>query len=157
MVQSSLFDLSLLLVEMVVGLSGDALIVHLVLPVVRQQRPDCPGILVGQRHRCDVFVAPRHHFVDPAAAVSALARVMNDDACAVNQERSQVGVAALADAQQVLLAPAGVLPGHQAQPGGHLPARRRCEGRFSCHSHKETDVHPLHLAAGLTLGGALAK
>jgi len=47
---------------------------------------------------------------------------MDDDACAVNQEGSQVRVAAFADAQQVLLAATGVLPGHQTQPGCHLPA-----------------------------------
>ena len=79
------------------SLRCDTLMVGLILPVMRQQRPDSSGILVGQRHRRNVLVAPRYHFVDPAGTVSALASVMDDDACAVNQEGSQVRVAALAD------------------------------------------------------------
>ena len=38
----------------------------------------------------------------------------------MDQQRAQIGVAALADAKQSRLAAAGRLPGHQAQPGGKL-------------------------------------
>jgi len=41
---------------------------------------------------------------------------------ALDQQRTQVGVATLADAQQVLFTTAGMLLGHQAQPGRNLSA-----------------------------------
>ena len=52
MVQASLFDLSLLWVETVGGLRGSILMVGLIRPVVRQQRPDGAGMLVGQHYCC---------------------------------------------------------------------------------------------------------
>src|SRR5215467_5300164 len=41
---------------------------------------------------------------------------------AVDQHASQIDVAALADAQQLLFASSGVLPGYDAQPGGEVPS-----------------------------------
>ena len=38
------------------------------------------------------------------------------------QQRAQVGIAATGDGTEPVLAAAGVLAGHQAEPGGQLPA-----------------------------------
>src|SRR4029077_17464983 len=60
---------------------------------------------------------------EPDVGVDRLAlRRQDRRARSVDQQGSQVHVAALADAQQLRLASAGVLPGHQSQPGGQLPA-----------------------------------
>ena len=45
----------------------------------------------------------------------------------MNQDLAQVAVAPLADAEQLRLASGGILPWHNAQPGGELPAlAERC-------------------------------
>ena len=92
-----------------------------------QQRPDNARILVGQRHRCHIFISALEYATEPAAGLGPLelspfALPVNHRTRPVDQQGSEVADTAFADAQQVLLAPAGVLPGHQAQPGGDLPA-----------------------------------
>jgi len=51
---------------------------------------------------------------------------INDGSGSVDQQRSQIGVAALANAQKPALAAAGVLPWNQSQPGGELPPVLKC-------------------------------
>ena len=43
----------------------------------------------------------------------------------VDQHATQINVAALADAEQLLLAPGGVLPWHDSQPSGEVRPRRK--------------------------------
>ena len=45
---------------------------------------------------------------------------LHHGSCAMDEQGSQIGVPPLADAQQVLLAAAGVLPGHQPEPSRQL-------------------------------------
>ena len=68
---------------------------------MRQQRPNDPGVLVGQRHRGHVFVAPRDDRTNPAAGIGPLAYAVDDRPRAMDQQRSQVGIASLAHAEQV--------------------------------------------------------
>lgn len=58
----------------------------------------------------------------------------------MNQQGSHLGVPALANAQQVLLAAAGVLSGHQAQPGGDRSAIVKALGVSNgCHQRAGGD------------------
>ena len=90
-----------------------------------QQGPYDAGILVSQSYRSHVLVAPLDHCVNPGARfiwLGFLPRPVDHRTRPVNQKGSEIRVPALTDAQQVLLAPAGVLAGHQTQPGRDLSA-----------------------------------
>ena len=78
------------------------------------QRPHNARVLVGQRHRSHVLVAPRKDASDPTAGVRlcSLALPVNHRTCTVDQQGAQVGVTPFADPQQVLLTPTGMLARH---------------------------------------------
>jgi hypothetical protein len=65
-------------------------------------------------------VAPANDLGEPGRGISLALGHADDGAGAVNQQRSQVAVPTLADAEQQVFAAAGVLPRYQAQPGGQL-------------------------------------
>ena len=98
-------------------------VIGLVVPAVRQQRPGDSCILVGERHSSHVLVSPAH---DPGQPTAGMLRFPfghpNHRSRPVNQQVAQIGVAPLADAEQRLLAAAGMLPRHQSQPSRQLPA-----------------------------------
>ena len=76
-------------------------VASLVLPVMGQQCPDYSRILVGQRDRSHILVAPVDHGVNSAARFIQLALLpstVDDRTRPVNQKGSQVRVTALADA-----------------------------------------------------------
>ena len=75
---------------------------------MRQQRPNDARVFVGQRDRRHILVAPLGQRLDPGARIGLVLRVKDHGPRAVYQQRSQVGIAPLADAQQVLLAATGV-------------------------------------------------
>ena len=90
-----------------------------------QQRPDNSSILVRQRHGRDVLVATPQHLAGPAtrwAVVWLAIGYLHHGSRAMNEQGSQIGIPPLADTQQVLFAAAGVLPGHQPEPGRQLTA-----------------------------------
>jgi hypothetical protein len=93
---------------------------------MHQERPNGAGILVRQRDCRHILVASAHEFRQPAFCQVRLVLSDSDHRSGtMNQQGSQVGIPAFADAQQGGLAAAGVLLGHQAQPGGQLPAIRK--------------------------------
>src|SRR5271163_18452 len=83
--------------------------------LVGNQRPNYTCVLVGE---CDAGLCcsqPLLFVHDPEAALVDLALGSIDDRPGpVDQQGAQVGIAALADAEQPTLAAAGVLPGNQA-------------------------------------------
>lgn len=91
-----------------------------ILPIACQQCPDRPRHLVGQRHR--------HHILRPAFAKlldpgTRFLRVRQHCSGPMNQQRAQIRVPALADAQQ-LDAPAGArLLGYQPKLRGKFTTR----------------------------------
>lgn len=104
------------------GASCRSCVVRIVLPVMRQERPDRARVLVGQRHRRHVLVASRQQLGKPRIGIRFAFGCSQRRPRAVDEQRAQVGIAALADAQKRRLAAGGVLPGHDAQPGRQLPA-----------------------------------
>ena len=125
---------------------------------MRQQGPHDPGILVGQRDRRHIQVAPLEQPAQPVVGLVRLALGGVDHrARPVNQQRAQVGVATLAHAQQRGLAAARMLARHQAQPGRHLaPAGEVLCVAYAGHQRAGRDrADPrdlLELSAGLVLG-----
>ena len=88
---------------------------------MREQRPDPPRIFVGQGHH--IWVSSMEQLSEPVSRMIRWALGDVDDrARAVNEQRPQIGIAALANAQQRGLAAAGMLLGNQSQPGRQLPA-----------------------------------
>lgn len=86
-----------------------------------QHRPGEPCVLVGHCHRRDVVVSPSHELAKPRTGpITARPGQLHQRAATVDQQRSQVHVPSLADAQQHVLAPAGVLMRHQPDPGSEL-------------------------------------
>ena len=83
-----------------------------------QQRPDRSNVLVGQRHRCHVGVAAAEQSSQPDVGVDGLALGRQDRrAGTMDEQRSQVDIAAFADAKERRLAAAGMLPRYQPEPG----------------------------------------
>src|SRR6266568_9452176 len=64
-----------------------------------------------------------------------------------NQHATQIDVATLADAEQLLLAPGGVLPWHHANPGGEVasPAKGSpvADGGHGCGGDQRTETGDL--------------
>ena len=66
--------------------------------------------LVGQRHTGDVVVGTRCKLCQPRTqAGRLLLSELQDGSCTLYEQSSQIGVPALADAEQLLLASGGVL------------------------------------------------
>ncbi len=97
-------------------------VIRFVRPIVRQQRPDRPGILVGQSNRRHVLVASCQQLAQPRIGLRLSLCHPDDGPGPVDQQRAQIRVAALADAQQRRLAAGGMLLRHNAQPRSQLPA-----------------------------------
>lgn len=90
---------------------------------MHQHRPDNPGILVRQRHSRDVFVATQQHLAGPStrrAVIRLAISYQHHSTRTMNEQGSQIGIPTLADAQEVLLTAAGMLPGYQPKPGSQL-------------------------------------
>lgn len=88
-----------------------------------QHRPDHPRILVGDRDYRPVRAATLFHGIDPCAeAVGLVLGSPDDGAGAMDQERAQVLIAALADAHQDASVAARVLSRHESQPGSEMTA-----------------------------------
>jgi hypothetical protein len=105
-------------------------------PTMRQQRPNDPCVLIRQRDRGDIGVAPCGQTRQPAVSVLDMADVMPQNrARPMYQQRARVCVAALADAQEACVSTARVLARHQSHPRRELPtilkrpriANTRCE------------------------------
>ena len=60
----------------------------------------------------------------PASAETGrlLLSTLQDGTCALHKQLSQISVAALADAEKLLLASGRILSGHQPEPGGEASA-----------------------------------
>ena len=89
-------------------------------PLVCEECPHNPGCLVRQRYRSHILVASRDDLDRPALRFGTLCGAVDHGAGAVDQQRSQVCIAALAHAQQRWLATARVLTRHHAEPGREL-------------------------------------
>ena len=99
----------------------------------------------GQCDGGDVLAAALAQLLDPTAlGVVSFWSVAHCRAGAVYQQRSEVDIAALADAKQPVLAPGGILLGHQAEPRGALAAvlelRRMSDGRHECRGGERADA-----------------
>jgi hypothetical protein len=91
--------------------------------VAGEHGPDDPRVLVRQRYSHDVRMPPFAHPAEPKASLVLLAmRLAEHGPCAVDHERAQVAVAALADAEQPGAAASRSLPRHEPQPCRELPA-----------------------------------
>jgi len=67
--------------------------------------PGDAGQFVGQGHGDDIVVAPHRQLAEPRTQARGLFRaVLQDCACALDEEFSQVGVPTFADPEQLLLA-----------------------------------------------------
>jgi hypothetical protein len=100
------------------------------------QCPEDAGVFGRQCHGGDVLTAALAQLLDPTALrIVSLWRMAHCRACAVHQQRSEVDIAAFTDAKQPVLAPGGILFGHQAQPGGALTAILELGGM--CHGGHE--------------------
>ena len=84
-----------------------------------QHRPDRSCHLVGRDHHHIGWPALTQ-FIHPRARLLGMCQHRTGT---VDEQCSQVGVAALADAQQPRLATRAGLLGHQSHPGGKLPPR----------------------------------
>ena len=88
-----------------------------------QHGPSDARELVGQRHHRDIGVTPREQGRDPAAeAVRFTLDPPRHATGAMDQQVAQIGVAALADAEQPVMAAGGMLAGYQAEEGRQAPA-----------------------------------
>src|SRR5438067_3355371 len=80
----------------------------------------CPGNarhLVGQGHCSNVRRAPQQKLLQP---LRLFLRLGNHSACAVDEQRAQVRIAAFADVTHASLASRAGVRGHQTQGGGEL-------------------------------------
>jgi len=93
--------------------------------VVRQHRPQLPRMFVGDRHQHFAEAHPAGQLADPDLFGRGLFHAdrlgsLQAAAGALDQQRAQVRIATTADFTQSCASTAGVLGGHQAEPGGHL-------------------------------------
>src|ERR1700687_4236681 len=101
----------------------------LILSAVGQERPDDARVLVRERHRSDVGVSPRGQPRKPALGLIGMPFEMpQDGSCPMDQQRTQVHIAALADAEQLRLASGGVLARNQTDPRRELATILECSG-----------------------------
>jgi len=102
--------------------SGDDRILMLVDCIrPRDNHPGCSGDVRGQGNRHFVQMHPSLQGVDPAAETIAASIKMNHTGpCAMDQQASDIAVAALTDAEQGCLAPDGMLPRDKTQPGHEI-------------------------------------
>ena len=122
--------------------------------IVGQHRPRNARILVGQCYGRHIGVAPLQQLMQPIILLRLALRRQDHRARPVNQQRSQIRVAALAYTQKRRLAAAGVLLGNQPEPRGHLAtvieAFRIADGGHQCARCDRPDAgNLLQLAAGL--------
>ena len=86
-----------------------------------KHRPGDPRQLVGQGDDRDIGMGPAHQLFRPSAERRVTLRDMGQrGTCPVNQLFAQIPVAALADSEQLRLAPSSELPRNQAQPCGEI-------------------------------------
>lgn len=69
------------------------------------QCPDHPGGLVGQRNRCNLGCSPRHQLHEPWPPGPVPFGMADDRHGADHEQLSQVAIAGLGDAAELLLAP----------------------------------------------------
>jgi len=99
---------------------------RVVVDLAREHRPEDASVLVGQRHQRFLPAHALAQLDQPLRdAVTSLGRGQQRRLGALDQQGAQeqgaqVVVAAFGDASQPMLAAAGVLTGHQAQPGAEL-------------------------------------
>ena len=99
----------------------------------RQHSPGDTGELVRHGNNDDdVLVCPGVQSIEPGSNGDAFALdPQHRRSRPVDQDFAQVAVASLADTEQLRLATGRVLPWHDAEPGGELPALcetlRRCQ------------------------------
>ena len=125
-----------------------------------QHRVGDAGELVGQRHHGDIGMTPRPQGRGPTAeGIRFALDPAHDGARAMNQQLAQVGVAALADAEQPVAAAGGMLAGYQAEEGRQAPAiteqaRVAADGGDQGGGDQGTDAGDGHQALGrLALAG----
>lgn len=83
--------------------------------------PGDPRHFVGQRAGHDIRVASAQHVPYPFAKhIGSCPNTLHDDARTLDEQPSQILVAALADAQQGRLSAGAVLTRHQPDRGGEL-------------------------------------
>src|SRR5215510_14012415 len=96
---------------------------------LHHERPQDARVLGGERDGGDILAAALTQLFDPAALeVISLGRMAHERARPVHQQRPEVDITALADAQQSGLATGGILFRRQAQPGGALATVLKLSG-----------------------------
>ena len=82
-----------------------------------QHCPNNPGILVRQRHRGDVLVAPRDQALQPFTfTVGFVLAGIHHCPSTMNQQGSQIRVTAFSDPTEAFLPTARMLAWHQPHP-----------------------------------------
>ena len=89
----------------------------------RQQCPEDPGLLGGQRDNRLIEPAPGLQGQNPTTGrIRTAGKVPHDGAGAMDQQRAEIDIPALGDSAQPSGAATGILPGDQAQPRRKLTA-----------------------------------
>ena len=117
-----------------------------------QHHPGDPRQLVGQGDDRDIPISPAHQLFRPSAERrGTLGDMGQRGARPVNQLFAQILVAALADPEQLRLAPGSELPRNQAQPCGEIATvvetfrstdsgnERRCDNRAEARGSSSAD------------------
>jgi hypothetical protein len=87
----------------------------LIVLVARQQRPDHPRMLVRHRHGRTVVAAALKELPHPlASSIRLTPNPADRRPRAMHQELAEIGITALADAEQALLPAGGMLARHQS-------------------------------------------
>lgn len=106
-----------------------------------QQRPGKARVLVGRCNGRDVVMSPADQLTQPTVrAIWSRSREFDHRAPTMNKQRSKVDIAALADAEQLRLAAAGVLLWHEANPGRELSCVLEVR-RIACTGHQRARSH----------------
>ena len=111
--------------------------VRVVILFAGQERPCHPHRFVRQGHGGDIFVAPAAQTLcPPAQSVILVLGCLDHRARAVNQQSTQVGIAAFANAQQLVFAATAMLARNQSTPSGGIspalehPAVAQCGNQY---------------------------
>src|SRR5580658_9086374 len=118
---------------------------HPIAVATREQRPHHSCVLVGQGH--DRIIGPASELKPAQPDATRVAFALGHacgSACPVDEQRAQVTIAALADAEQHRALAAGALARHQPQPGAELAAvgerPRTTDRRDHSRRHQRTDA-----------------
>ena len=114
---------------------------RIVIDVAGEHCPQLPRVLVGNRDQHFTEGHPGGQLADPELFGSSLFRAdrfgpLQAAACALDQERAQVHIAATTDRAEPGVAATGMLCGYETEPGGQLPAVLEVPGRTDTGDHR---------------------